>query len=86
MCIRDRIYAVDEMFEDPQVRHLGIAKPVSHPELGDIRLIGQPVTLSRTPADVATPTPAAGAHNDEILADLGYDEAGLARLRADGVI
>ena len=80
------IYAVDEMFEDPQVRHLGIAKPVSHPELGDIRLIGQPVTLSRTPADVATPTPAAGAHNDEILADLGYDEAGLARLRADGVI
>ena len=48
--------------------------------------IGQPVTLSRTPADVATPTPAAGAHNDEILADLGYHEAGLARLRADGVI
>ena len=30
----------------PGVRHLGIAKPVSHPELGDIRLIGQPVTLT----------------------------------------
>lgn len=80
------IYAVDQMFEDPQVRHLGIARPVSHPELGDIRLVGQPVTLSRTPADVATPTPAAGQHNDEILAGLGYDEAGLARLRAEGVI
>ncbi|MFJ5368539.1 CaiB/BaiF CoA transferase family protein [Bosea sp. CER48] len=80
------IYAVDQMFEDPQVRHLGIAKPLSHPDLGDIRLVGQPVTLSRTPADVATPTPKAGQHNDEILAELGYDEAGLAKLRAEGVI
>lgn len=80
------IYAVDQMFEDPQVRHVGIAKPLNHPDLGDIRLVGQPVTLSRTPADVATPTPTAGQHNDEILSGLGYDEVGLARLRAEGVI
>lgn len=80
------IYAVDQMFEDPQVRHVGIAKALNHPDLGDIRLVGQPVALSRTPADVATPTPTVGQHNDEILAGLGYDEAGLARLRAEGVI
>jgi crotonobetainyl-CoA:carnitine CoA-transferase CaiB-like acyl-CoA transferase len=68
------------------VRHLGIARPLEHPELGDIRVVGQPVTLSRTPSEVATPTPAAGEHNGAILAELGYDEAGLARLRAEGVI
>lgn len=80
------IYGVDEMFDDPQVRHLGIARPLAHPVLGAIRVVGQPVTLSRTPCAVTEPTPAAGQHNEAILAELGYDESGLARLRANGVI
>lgn len=80
------IYSVDAMFDDPQVQHLGIAQPVNHPVLGDIRVIGEPVGLSRTPASVVSPTPDAGEHNDEILAELGYDAAAIAQLRADGAI
>lgn len=80
------IYAVDEMFDDPQITHLGIAKPVTHPALGDIRVVGEPVTLSRTPAGVATPTPDAGDHNDEILGELGYDAERVASLRAAGAL
>ena len=80
------IYAVDEMFDDPQVRHLGIAQAIDHPALGAIRVVGEPVVLSRTPASVATPTPDAGAHNDEILAELGYDDAAIAGLRTSGAI
>ncbi|WP_332685293.1 CaiB/BaiF CoA transferase family protein [Bosea sp. (in: a-proteobacteria)] len=80
------IYAVDAMFDDPQVQHLGIAQPVTHPVLGDIRVIGEPVALSRTPAGIASPTPDAGEHNAEILAELGYDEAAVAQLRAEGAI
>lgn len=80
------IYAVDAMFEDPQVQHLEIARSVSHPVLGDFRVVGEPVGLSRTPASVATPTPDAGDHNAEILAELGYDEAAIAGLRAEGAI
>jgi crotonobetainyl-CoA:carnitine CoA-transferase CaiB-like acyl-CoA transferase len=80
------IYSVDAMFDDPQVQHLGIAQPVTHPVLGDIRVIGEPVGLSRTPASVVTPTPDAGEHNDEILAELGYDAATIAQMRADGAI
>lgn len=80
------IYAVDEMFDDPQVQHLGIAQPISHPVLGDYRVVGEPVTLSRTPASVATPTPEAGEHNDEILGELGYDAAAIAELRKAGAI
>ena len=80
------IYAVDEMFDDPQIAHLGIARPVTHPALGDIRGVGEPVTLSRTPAGVATPTPDAGEHNDEILGELGYDAARIASLRAAGAL
>lgn len=80
------IYAVDEMFEDPQVQHLGIAAPVTHPVLGDIRVVGEPVVLSRTPATVQTPTPDAGDHNDEILTELGYDAGTIAAMRAKGAI
>lgn len=80
------IYAVDAMFNDPQVQHLGIARPLSHPILGDFRVVGEPVGLSRTPAGIATPTPEAGEHNAEILAELGYDETAIAGLRAEGAI
>jgi crotonobetainyl-CoA:carnitine CoA-transferase CaiB-like acyl-CoA transferase len=80
------IYNVDQTFADPQVTHLGIAQPVQHPALGDIRLVGQAVTLSRTPASIATPTPEAGEHNTEILGEIGYDAAAIAALRAEGAI
>ena len=71
---------------DPQVEHLGIAAPVRHPALGDIRLVGQPVALSRTPPAIDTPTPEPGEHSVEILTELGYDEPALARLKAARVV
>lgn len=80
------IYAVDAVFDDPQVQHLGIARPVRHPKLGDIRVVGEPVSLSRTPSSIATPTPDAGDHNLEILTELGFDEAAIADLKAEGAI
>jgi crotonobetainyl-CoA:carnitine CoA-transferase CaiB-like acyl-CoA transferase len=80
------IYQVDEVFSDPQVQALGVAAPVHHPVLGDIRVVAQPIILSRTPAGVETPTPDAGDHSAEILAELGYDEPEVARLKAARVI
>jgi crotonobetainyl-CoA:carnitine CoA-transferase CaiB-like acyl-CoA transferase len=66
------IYKLDEVFADPQVEHLGIAVPLQHPTRGKIRVVGQPVTLSRTPASVDSTLPEPGAHTDEILRDAGY--------------
>lgn len=80
------IYAMDQVFADPQVQHLGCAAPVHHPALGDIRLINQMVGLSRTPASMATATPELGEHTDEILRDLGWDDARIASLRERKVI
>jgi crotonobetainyl-CoA:carnitine CoA-transferase CaiB-like acyl-CoA transferase len=51
------IYKVDEVFADPLVEHLGIAAPLHHPTRGDVRVVGQPITLSRTPAHVVSPLP-----------------------------
>jgi crotonobetainyl-CoA:carnitine CoA-transferase CaiB-like acyl-CoA transferase len=66
------IYKLDEVFADPQVRHLGIAVPLHHPTRGDVHVVGQPITLSRTPASIVSSLPEPGAHTDEILHDIGY--------------
>jgi crotonobetainyl-CoA:carnitine CoA-transferase CaiB-like acyl-CoA transferase len=81
------INTVDQVFAEPQVRHLGIAKRVRHPKLGDIEVVGQPIHLSEAaqPAEYR-PTPDLGQHTDEVLAGLGYDAAGIAGLRARGIV
>jgi crotonobetainyl-CoA:carnitine CoA-transferase CaiB-like acyl-CoA transferase len=80
------VYSVPQMFEDPQVQALGVAKTLQAREGGERTLITQPVTLERTPAQIARTAPGWGEHTDEILSDLGYDADAIARLRADGVV
>jgi crotonobetainyl-CoA:carnitine CoA-transferase CaiB-like acyl-CoA transferase len=80
------IYTIDQTFADPQVRHLGIAQNVDSPTLGSIKLVGQPVTLSRTPSRLVTSAPEYGEHTDEILTEFGYSSENIARLRQAGTI
>ncbi len=80
------IYAIDEVFADPQVRHLGMAQPVEHAALGRIELVGQAVSLSRTPSRLKTASPEPGEHSDAILAELGYSDNDIAGLRERRVV
>jgi formyl-CoA transferase len=80
-----RINNIKEVFEEPQVRHLGMLKKVTSKWLGEQTLMGQPVTLSRTPSTIARAAPKRGEHTEEILGELGYDAAELARLKSQGV-
>ncbi len=81
------INTIDKTFAEPQVQHLGIARPVKHPKLGDIKVVGQPINMSAAPQPAALkPTPELGQHTDEVLAGLGYDGAAIAALRAGDVI
>src|SRR4051794_32412711 len=80
------IYSIDQVFADPQVRHLGIAQAVDHSALGTMELVGQAVTLSRSPSRLRTASPEAGEHTDAILRALGYSDTDLAGLRQRGVV
>ncbi len=80
------IYKMDEVYQDPQVRHLGMAADVHHPKLGDIQVVNQPVELSRTPSHIRYATPERGEHTDEVLRALGYDDQAIAGLRARRIV
>ena len=80
------IYRMNEVFDDPQVRHLALAQPVMHPVRGEIRLVGEPVTLSRTPASLVAAIPEKGEHTDAILSEAGFDHETIAKLKAQQVV
>jgi len=80
------IYAIDQVFADPQVRHIGAAVSVKSAKLGEIRIVNQAVKLSRTPARIATAPPELGEHTAEVLAELGYGETEIDALRKKKVI
>ncbi|WP_193171089.1 CaiB/BaiF CoA transferase family protein [Nisaea nitritireducens] len=77
---------IQQVFESPQVAHLGLAQPVKSHERGDTHLVGQPITMSRTPSTIASPPPMAGEHNEEVLTDLGFTADDIETLKRDGVI
>jgi crotonobetainyl-CoA:carnitine CoA-transferase CaiB-like acyl-CoA transferase len=80
------IYQMNEVFADPQVKHLGMTRTVPHKVLGDVEVIGQPIELSRTPWSIRSATPEAGEHTDAVLTELGYSTAEIAKLHAAKVV
>jgi crotonobetainyl-CoA:carnitine CoA-transferase CaiB-like acyl-CoA transferase len=79
------IYDVGQVFADPQVQALHLVEDVQHPVHGPMRLLGQPVTLHRTPARVTAPSPLPGQHTRAVLATAGYDAPAIERLLQSGV-
>ena len=81
------INTIDATFADPQVEALGIARPLAHPLLGNIHVVGQAINLARTPQPPGhRPTPELGEHTDEILRGLGMDDDAIRGLRDSGVV
>jgi crotonobetainyl-CoA:carnitine CoA-transferase CaiB-like acyl-CoA transferase len=74
------IYAIDEMFADPQVEHLGIAQSVTKKDKSKMRLVAQPVTLSRTPSRLVARPPELGEHTNAILKEFGFSKRDIATL------
>ena len=65
------IYSIDQVFDDPQVKHLEMAKSIDTSPFGKTELVSQPFKLSRTPSEFKQRPPEKGEHTEEILLDLG---------------
>lgn len=61
---------LDDVFSDPQVKHLGMRVDVPHPKLGTVGYVRNGLRMSDTPVSVRTCSPELGEHNEEILAPL----------------
>jgi crotonobetainyl-CoA:carnitine CoA-transferase CaiB-like acyl-CoA transferase len=80
------IYRMDEVFADPQAIHMKASAEVTHKKLGKLKLINQPVKLSRTPAALVSATPDRGEHTEEVLAELGLNATEIATLKNEKVV
>ena len=80
------INTIAEVFDNPQIKHLGIPKQISHPQMGMSNLVGSPINLSDTPPKFFRAAPLLGEHTEQVLANLGYDIDAVKELRASGVI
>ena len=82
------INTIKEAFEDPQVRHLGMAVPAPHEDIGDLNLVRSPINLSSFPhpASLSRAAPDTGADGEDILLGFGFAADEIAFLQKSGVI
>jgi crotonobetainyl-CoA:carnitine CoA-transferase CaiB-like acyl-CoA transferase len=80
------INTIEEVFDNPQIKHLGIPRPINHPKMGTSNLVGSPINLSDTPPKFFRAAPLLGENTDEVLGKLGYDRNAIKQLRETGVV
>ncbi len=70
------VYEVDELVDDPHVRHRELVVDVE-----GRRQVGVMVKLSETPGSLRSPAPERGRHTEEVLSELGYSGDAIEALR-----
>ncbi len=87
-CCLEPVLSLDEALESELVREREMVVALAQPGAAEaVRLLGLPIKLGRTPGDpTRAPGPTLGEHTDELLAEIGYDAAAIARLHAEGVV
>ena len=80
------INSIDKVFDDPQVKYLGIAQEIETIPFGDTKLVGQPFNLSRSSSAMKRRPPEKGEHNEDVLGDLGFSAEELGALKEKNII
>jgi crotonobetainyl-CoA:carnitine CoA-transferase CaiB-like acyl-CoA transferase len=79
------VYEVEEALNNPQIDARGTVTEIEHPELGEIPVIEHPLRYDRAESGFDLPPPLLGEHNREVFRDLGYADAEIDALAAEGV-
>jgi crotonobetainyl-CoA:carnitine CoA-transferase CaiB-like acyl-CoA transferase len=80
------VKTVQEFMDDPAVRHHDMVHEYEHPEVGRLRVMGQPLVFADTPTRDPGPPPTLGQHTDEVLKEIGYDAVAITDLRTKKVV
>ncbi|MDE2485959.1 MAG: CoA transferase [Alphaproteobacteria bacterium] len=80
------ILSIDQVFADPQVRHLAMAAPVDHPRLGPIHMLDSPINMEGLATSIRSAAPLTAEDTDAVLEELGYGPEAIAAMRAAGAI
>jgi crotonobetainyl-CoA:carnitine CoA-transferase CaiB-like acyl-CoA transferase len=80
------IYEFEQVFDDPQVRHLDLLTEMEQPEYGRVRMLAPPFRTSDPLDRGHRPAPRLGEHTTEILTELGLETAEIKRLAAAGAV
>ncbi len=80
------INTIDRVFNDPQVKHVGMAAPVDSPLFGKTHYVANPLNMTGSTRDIRMCAPEPGQHSDEVLAWIGMSTEEIATLRNNKVI
>lgn len=80
------VYNMAEVFQDPQIKHMGMEIEIARQKRPPIRTVRFPVDYSETKIPHPAPPPELGEHNLEFFKPLGLDEKVLADLKHKGVV
>jgi crotonobetainyl-CoA:carnitine CoA-transferase CaiB-like acyl-CoA transferase len=83
-CCIEPVLDVDEALRSELVRAREMVVEVEQPGIGPVRLLGNPIKMSRTPGDPTRPAPAFGEHTEEVLREAGYSAEEVAAMLESG--
>jgi crotonobetainyl-CoA:carnitine CoA-transferase CaiB-like acyl-CoA transferase len=80
------VQALTDFMNDPAVLHHDMVQEYDHPDVGPLKLMGQPIKMTPAALEKPLPPPAIDQHTDEVLGELGYDAARIKDLRQRKVV
>ncbi len=81
------VQTVSDLLDDPQVLANEYIVECNHKVLGNLKVLGLPIRLSKTPGDVGCEAPELGEHTEEVISQIGgYTWQEIAQLRQEGII